>query len=81
MFDERNVPLPRPRRPGLQPRLRGSLVAFSAAAITLAGVADGYAQRITSMIEPCIILGMGVTVALILAAIYLPMFSMGGSVH
>ena len=49
MFDERNVPLPRPRRPGLQPRLRGSLVAFSAAAITLAGVADGYAQRITSM--------------------------------
>ena len=39
------------------------------------------AQRITSMIEPCIILGMGVTVALILAAIYLPMFSMGGSVH
>ena len=41
----------------------------------------GPSQRITSMIEPCIILGMGVTVALILAAIYLPMFSMGGSVH
>src|SRR2546423_271811 len=39
------------------------------------------AQRITSMIEPCIILGMGVTVALILPAIYLPMFSMGGTVQ
>ncbi len=38
------------------------------------------ATRITSMIEPIIILGMGVTVALILAAIYLPMFSMGGAV-
>jgi type II secretory pathway component PulF len=39
------------------------------------------AQRITSMIEPCIILGMGCTVALILAAIYLPMFNMGGAVQ
>jgi type IV pilus assembly protein PilC len=37
-------------------------------------------ERITSMIEPVIILGMGVTVAVILAAIYLPMFSMGGAV-
>ena len=39
------------------------------------------ATRITSMIEPVIILGMGVTVGVILAAIYLPMFSMGGAVH
>ena len=39
------------------------------------------AQRITAMIEPCIILGMGVAVAVILTAIYLPMFSMGGAVH
>jgi type IV pilus assembly protein PilC len=39
------------------------------------------AARITAMIEPVIILGMGVTVAIILAAIYLPMFSMGGQVH
>jgi type IV pilus assembly protein PilC len=39
------------------------------------------AARITSMIEPVIILGMGVTVAVILTAIYLPMFSMGGAVH
>jgi type IV pilus assembly protein PilC len=39
------------------------------------------AQRITGMIEPCIILGMGVTVAVILTAIYLPMFNMGGAVH
>lgn len=39
------------------------------------------AARITAMIEPCIILGMGVTVAIILTAIYLPMFNMGGAVH
>jgi len=39
------------------------------------------AARITAMIEPCIILGMGVTVACILTAIYLPMFNMGGAVH
>jgi type IV pilus assembly protein PilC len=39
------------------------------------------AARITAMIEPCIILGMGVTVAVILTAIYLPMFNMGGAVH
>ncbi len=39
------------------------------------------ATRITSMIEPVIIVGMGVMVALILASIYLPMFSMGGAVH
>jgi type IV pilus assembly protein PilC len=38
------------------------------------------ASRITAMIEPCIILGMGVTVAVILTAIYLPMFNMGGAV-
>lgn len=37
-------------------------------------------ERITSMIEPCIILFMGVTVAVILTAIYLPMFNMGGAV-
>ncbi len=34
--------------------------------------------RITSMIEPLVILGMGVVVSGILASIYLPMFSMGG---
>ena len=33
-------------------------------------------QRITSMIEPIVILGMGVTVAVILTSIYLPMFQM-----
>jgi type IV pilus assembly protein PilC len=37
-------------------------------------------ERVTSMIEPVIILGMGITVAVILTAIYLPMFSMGGAV-
>jgi type IV pilus assembly protein PilC len=33
-------------------------------------------QRITGMIEPVVILGMGVTVAVILTSIYLPMFQM-----
>ena len=33
-------------------------------------------QRITGMIEPLVILGMGVTVAVILSSIYLPMFQM-----
>ncbi len=35
-------------------------------------------SRVTSMIEPIVILGMGVVVSGILASIYLPMFSMGG---
>ena len=35
-------------------------------------------SRVTSMIEPIVILGMGVVVSVILASIYLPMFSMGG---
>ena len=33
-------------------------------------------QRITGLIEPIVILGMGVTVAVILTSIYLPMFQM-----
>jgi type IV pilus assembly protein PilC len=33
-------------------------------------------QRITGMIEPIVILGMGITVAVILSSIYLPMFQM-----
>ena len=33
-------------------------------------------QRLTGMIEPVVILGMGVTVAVILTSIYLPMFQM-----
>jgi type IV pilus assembly protein PilC len=33
-------------------------------------------QRLTGMIEPMVILGMGVTVAVILTSIYLPMFQM-----
>ena len=39
------------------------------------------AERITGMIEPCVILGMGVSVAVILTSIYLPMFQMAGGVH
>jgi type IV pilus assembly protein PilC len=39
------------------------------------------AERITGMIEPMVILGMGVSVAVILTSIYLPMFQMAGGVH
>lgn len=39
------------------------------------------AERITGMIEPIVILGMGVSVAVILTSIYLPMFQMAGGVH
>ncbi len=38
-------------------------------------------ERITSSIEPIVILGMGVSVAVILTSIYLPMFQMAGGVH
>jgi len=38
-------------------------------------------QRLTGMIEPVVILGMGVTVAAILTSIYLPMFQMAGGAH
>ncbi len=38
-------------------------------------------ERLTSMVEPIVILGMGVTIAVILTAIYLPMFQMAGGVH
>jgi len=38
-------------------------------------------ERLTSAIEPIVILGMGVIVATILMSIYLPMFEMAGSVH
>jgi type IV pilus assembly protein PilC len=37
-------------------------------------------ERLTSCIEPIVILGMGVTVAVILTSIYLPMFQMASGV-
>lgn len=38
-------------------------------------------ERLTGMIEPIVILGMGVTVAVILTSIYLPMFQMAGGIN
>lgn len=38
--------------------------------------AEGLVKRITSLVEPAIILGMGGLVAFLLASIYLPMFSL-----
>jgi len=37
---------------------------------------EAMVERLTKVIEPVVILGMGVTVAVILASIYLPMFQM-----
>jgi type IV pilus assembly protein PilC len=38
-------------------------------------------ERLTGCVEPVVILGMGVSVAVILTSIYLPMFQMAGGVH
>lgn len=35
--------------------------------------------RLTTMLEPLIVIGMGVVVALMLASVYLPMFQLGGA--
>jgi len=37
---------------------------------------EALVERLTSMVEPVVILGMGITVAVILTSIYLPMFQM-----
>jgi type IV pilus assembly protein PilC len=37
--------------------------------------------RVTKLLEPVIIMGMGTTVAGLMLSIYLPMFEMAGKVH
>jgi type IV pilus assembly protein PilC len=37
--------------------------------------------RVTKLLEPVIIAGMGVTVAGLMLAIYMPMFEMSGKIH
>ena len=38
-------------------------------------------SRVTKLLEPVIIMGMGITVAGLMMSIYLPMFEMAGKVH
>ena len=42
---------------------------------------QGFITRLTKLMEPCIIMIMGVTIAGLMLAIYMPMFEMAGAVH
>lgn len=42
---------------------------------------EGFIAKLTKLLEPIIIMGMGSTVAGLMLAIYLPMFEMAGKVH
>jgi type IV pilus assembly protein PilC len=42
---------------------------------------DAAVERLTGMLEPLLILGLGAVVAGVLAAMYLPMFEMIGNVQ
>jgi type IV pilus assembly protein PilC len=37
--------------------------------------------KVTKLLEPCIIVGMGGTIAVVMLAIYIPMFEMAGKVN
>ncbi len=42
---------------------------------------DGMVTKVSKMLEPIIIMGMGSTIAGLMLAIYMPMFEMAGKVH
>jgi type IV pilus assembly protein PilC len=42
---------------------------------------EGLISKVTKLMEPIIIMGMGITIAGMMLAIYLPMFEMAGAVH
>ena len=42
---------------------------------------EGLIARVTKLMEPVIIMGMGITVAGLMMSIYLPMFEMAGKIH
>lgn len=42
---------------------------------------EGLIARVTKLLEPIIIMGMGVTIAGVMLSIYMPMFEMAGNVH
>ncbi len=41
---------------------------------------EGLVMKVTKMLEPFIIMGMGSTIATLMLAIYMPMFEMAGKV-
>jgi type IV pilus assembly protein PilC len=42
---------------------------------------EGLIAKVTKLLEPIIIMGMGATISGIMLAIYVPMFEMAGAVH
>jgi type IV pilus assembly protein PilC len=42
---------------------------------------NSFLGKVTKLLEPCIIMGMGFTIAVMMLAIYLPMFEMAGKVN
>ena len=42
---------------------------------------EGLIAKLTKLLEPIIIMGMGITVAGLMMSIYMPMFEMAGKVH
>jgi type IV pilus assembly protein PilC len=43
--------------------------------------ANSLIAKVTKLLEPCIIVGMGGTIAVVMLAIYIPMFEMAGKVN
>jgi type IV pilus assembly protein PilC len=42
---------------------------------------NGFIGKVTKLLEPCIIMVMGFTIAVVMLAIYIPMFEMAGKVN
>ena len=42
---------------------------------------NSFVARVTKLLEPCIIMVMGFTIAVVMLAIYIPMFEMAGKVN
>ena len=42
---------------------------------------NGFIAKTTKLLEPCIIIMMGVTISIVMLAIYIPMFEMSGKVN
>ena len=42
---------------------------------------NSFMSKVTRLMEPCIIVFMGTTIAVVMLAIYIPMFEMSGKVN
>jgi len=42
---------------------------------------EAFLMKVTKLLEPCIIMGMGVVISIVMLAIYIPMFEMAGKVN